>query len=64
LPCVGQRRNRVLRDFNAIVEQFPYHLIASRYRFEKRGFFELETPEIERKPVKMSFQRKGSWNPW
>jgi hypothetical protein len=54
----------VLRDFNAIVEQFPYHLIASRYRFEKRGFFELETPEIERKPVKMSFQRKGSWNPW
>jgi LemA protein len=47
--------NAVVRDFNTAVEQFPSNLIASRYRFEQRDFFELETPEIERKPVKVSF---------
>ena len=47
--------NAVVRDFNTAVEQFPSNLIASHYRFEKRDFFELETPEIERKPVKVSF---------
>jgi len=47
--------NAVVRDFNTAVEQFPSNLIASRYRFEKRDFFELETPEIERKAVKVSF---------
>jgi LemA protein len=45
----------VVRDFNTAIEQFPSNLIATRYQFEQRDFFELETPEIERKPVKMSF---------
>lgn len=47
--------NAVVRDFNTAVEQFPSNLIASRYRFEPRDFFELETPEIERKPAKVGF---------
>jgi LemA protein len=47
--------NAVVRDFNTAVEQFPSNLIASRYRFAQRDFFELETPEVERKPVKVSF---------
>lgn len=47
--------NAVVRDFNTAIEQFPSNLIASHYRFEQKEFFELETPEIERKPVKVSF---------
>ena len=47
--------NAVVRDFNTAIEQFPSNLIASRYRFEQKDFFELETRELERKPVKVSF---------
>lgn len=47
--------NAVVRDFNTAVEQFPSNLIASRFQFEPRQFFELETPQAERQPVNVSF---------
>jgi LemA protein len=47
--------NAVVRDFNTAVEQFPSNLIASRFQFGKRDFFELETPHVERKPVPVNF---------
>ena len=46
--------NAVVRDFNTAIEQFPSNLIASQFRFEKNDFFELESPEVERKPVKVA----------
>ncbi len=48
--------NAVVRDFNTAIEQFPSNLIASRFGFEKNDFFELESPELERKAVKVDFQ--------
>jgi LemA protein len=48
--------NAVVRDFNTAVEQFPSNLIASRFKFAQRDFFELEAPAVERKPVAVSFQ--------
>jgi hypothetical protein len=48
-------RRTVVRDFNTAVEQFPFNLIASRFQFEPRPFFELKTPEPERQPVKVAF---------
>jgi LemA protein len=47
--------NAVVRDFNTAIEQFPSNLIASRFGFEKSDFFQLESPEVERKPVKVGF---------
>ena len=47
--------NAVVRDLNTAVEQFPSNLIAARFKFEPRDFFELETPTVERKPVQVSF---------
>ncbi len=47
--------NAVVRDFNVLTESFPSNVIASQFRFEKAEFFELEAPEVERKPVKVSF---------
>jgi LemA protein len=47
--------NAVVRDFNTAVEQFPSNLIASRFQFGQRDFFELETPDAERKPVPVNF---------
>jgi LemA protein len=47
--------NAVVRDFNTAVEQFPSNLIASRFKFAQRDFFELETPQAERKPVTVKF---------
>jgi LemA protein len=47
--------NAVVRDFNILIESFPSNIIAAQFRFEKAEFFELETPELERKPVKVSF---------
>ncbi len=47
--------NAVVRDFNILIESFPSNLIASGFRFSKEEFFELESPEVERKPVKVSF---------
>lgn len=47
--------NAVVRDFNVLIESFPSNIVASQFRFEQAEFFELEAPEAERKPVKVSF---------
>ncbi len=47
--------NAVVRDYNTMIESFPSNIIASNFGFKKEEFFELESPEIERKPVKVSF---------
>jgi len=38
-----------------MIESIPSNIVASTFRFEKEEFFELEAPEVERKPVKVSF---------
>ncbi len=47
--------NAVVRDFNILIESFPSNLVASSFNFKQEEFFELEAPEVERKPVKVSF---------
>lgn len=47
--------NAVVRDFNILIESFPSNIVASQFRFKQEEFFELEAPEVERKPVKVSF---------
>lgn len=47
--------NAVVRDFNALIESFPSNLIASQFNFKQAELFQLEAPEAERKPVKVSF---------
>lgn len=47
--------NAVVRDFNILIESFPSNLVASAFNFKQAELFQLETPEIERKPVKVSF---------
>ena len=47
--------NAVVRDFNILIESFPSNLIASQFNFKQAELFQLETPEAERKPVKVSF---------
>lgn len=47
--------NAVVRDYNILIESFPSNLIASSFNFKQEEFFELEAPEVERKPVKVSF---------
>jgi LemA protein len=47
--------NAVVRDYDILIESFPSNLIASQFKFTKEEFFELESPEVERKPVKVSF---------
>lgn len=47
--------NAVVRDINILIESFPSNIIASQFKFKQEEFFELEAPEVERKPVKVSF---------
>ena len=47
--------NAVVRDFNILIESFPSNIIATSFNFKQEEFFELEAPEVERKPVKVSF---------
>jgi LemA protein len=47
--------NAVVRDLNTMVEQFPSNLVAARFKFEKKEFFELETPALERRAVPVRF---------
>jgi LemA protein len=47
--------NAVVRDYNVLIESFPSNLIASQFNFKQADLFQLETPEVERKPAKVSF---------
>jgi len=47
--------NAVVRDYNITIESFPSNLIASSFNFKQAELFQLEAPEAERKPVKVSF---------
>lgn len=47
--------NAVVRDFNIAIESFPSNLVASTFNFKQAELFQLETPEVERKPVKVNF---------
>jgi len=47
--------NAVVRDYNILIESFPSNLIASQFGFKQEELFQLETPEVERKPVRVSF---------
>ncbi len=47
--------NAVVRDYNIMIESFPSNLIASQFNFKQEELFQLEAPEVERKPVKVSF---------
>lgn len=47
--------NAVVRDFNIMIESVPSNIVASMFNFKQEEFFELEEPEVERKPVKVSF---------
>lgn len=47
--------NAVVRDFNVLIESFPSNLVASAFNFKQAELFQLETPEVERKPVKVNF---------
>ncbi len=47
--------NAVVRDLNTLIESFPSNIVAGQFRFEQEEFFELEAPDIERRPVRVSF---------
>src|SRR5512136_2648323 len=47
--------NAIVRDYNILIESFPSNLIASQFGFKQEQLFQLEAPEAERKPVKVSF---------
>ncbi len=47
--------NAVVRDLNTVIEQFPSNLVAARFKFAKRDFFELESPAEERRPAQVRF---------
>jgi LemA protein len=47
--------NAVVRDLNTLIESFPSSIIASRFKFGKEELFQLDSPEVERKPLKVSF---------
>lgn len=47
--------NAVVRDYNITIESVPSNIVASLGKFKQEEFFELDEPEVERKPVKVSF---------
>lgn len=47
--------NAVVRDFNILIESFPSNLVASMFNFKQAELFQLGAPEVERKPVRVSF---------
>jgi len=47
--------NAVVRDFNTLIESFPSNIIASMFHFKQEEFFQLDTPEEQRKPVRPDF---------
>jgi LemA protein len=49
--------NAAVRDYNIVTEVFPSSIIASAFSFTPREFFELDTPDTERKQVSARFAR-------
>ena len=47
--------NAIVLDYNITIESFPSNLIASSFNFKQAELFQLEAPEAERKPAKVSF---------
>jgi LemA protein len=47
--------NAVVRDYNTLIESFPSNIVASQFHFKQEQLFQLEAPEAERKPAKVSF---------
>jgi LemA protein len=47
--------NAVVRDYNTLTESFPSVLVASTFGFKPEEFFQLESPETERKPIRPDF---------
>ena len=52
--------NAIVRDFNIVIESFPSNIVASTFSFKQEEFFEMESPEVERKPVKVDFSSKDT----
>lgn len=50
--------NAAVREYNIMTQSFPSNLVATWYGFLKAEFFELESPDVERRPVKVDFQNK------
>jgi LemA protein len=55
IECARRYYNAVSRDFNIGIESFPSNIVASKFRFQQVSLFELESPETEKKPPKISF---------
>jgi len=48
--------NSTVKELNVAVESFPGNVFANMFKFEKGTFFELDN-EVEREPVKVSFEK-------
>ncbi len=49
--------NATVRDYNVVTEVFPSNIVASAFTFTPQEFFELDHPDMERKPVLARFAR-------
>jgi LemA protein len=49
--------NAAVRDYNIVTEVFPSNIVASAFSFAPQEFFELDTPDIERRQVAARFVR-------
>lgn len=47
--------NAIVRDYNTAREVFPAVLLAGMFGFKEEEYFELESPDVERKPIKPDF---------
>ncbi len=47
--------NAAVRNYNIVTDVFPSNIVASAFSFGPQEFFELDAPEIERKPVAARF---------
>lgn len=47
--------NAVVRDFNTKTQVFPNNILANMLNFKAKDFFQLETPETERKAPQVKF---------
>lgn len=47
--------NAIVRDYNTAREVFPAVLLAGTFGFKEEEYFQLDSPELERKPIKPDF---------